>query len=103
MSDVPEVQGTFAEHVKEHQVEEACVIMSNAVRFAGSHKEREVIGALIGDSIDVESVTAAATRLSEFATSLADAKQNALVALDRPWKLMAPNRYPVMLAEVSLL
>jgi hypothetical protein len=103
MSDVPEIQGTFVEHVKEHKLEEACVTMMNAVQFAGAHKEREVIGALINDNIDVESVTMAATRLSEFATTLVDARQNALTAFDRPWKLMAPNRYPVMLAEVSLL
>jgi hypothetical protein len=103
MSNELEAQGTFEEHVKENKLEEACATMINAVRFAGSHKEREVIGALINDNIDVESVTMAAARLSEFATSVGDAKQNALIAFDRPWKMMAPNRYPVMLAEVSSL
>jgi hypothetical protein len=44
----------------------------------------------------------AATRLTQFSTALVEANQNALVAHRQSWKLMPPNKYPVLLAEMSM-
>jgi hypothetical protein len=63
-----------------------------------------MITALVrGENLDLEGVTSAATRLTEFSSTLVETKQNALVAFRRPGKLLPLNKFPVLLAEVSML
>jgi hypothetical protein len=93
----------FKDLIDKHDLFDACNKVHNVLNFAHNNPDGEIVKALIaGENQDLETVAAAASILIEFVGALMRAKQNAIQAFENPLRLLNPNKFPLLLAEVSV-